>query len=129
MSETMDARAEYIAGLRKLADLLERNPAAALPLYGRPGTPLSVYIYELDGVDAWAAMLCGPTEMVAESGNFGYELTGCLEGLHVQVRAPLEVLQHTVTGTVEVEQVEWRTPLGHVRAGLRPQVPGAEVAP
>ena len=111
-------RVEYIAGLRRLADLLEQNDAMTLPYYG-DSAALAVFVYDRAGVAAYAGVLAGSGEKIdPDAKEFGYELEGRLAGLRVLIHAALDVAcEATVTGAQVVRRVDWRTPLGVVHAG------------
>jgi len=131
-------RAEYIAGLRVLADLLESDPDLVLPTYGAHGyLPLSVHVTcsenQREELARWSRAIPGTkTKQVTDDYM---RLGGMLRGLHIKVVAARdEVCERVVVGTREVteevpdpqalaavpkvtvtrtvEEVEWRcTPL------------------
>lgn len=110
-TDTSDERAEYIAGLRALADLLERNPDLDLPTYGKwSWSPIRVVITRDDGqrqrdqLAAWARALPGE-KTKAPAGQDGEMLTlaGRLRGIWIDVLADRdEVCERVVIGTHEV---------------------------
>lgn len=101
-----DTRADYIAGLRKIADALESNPDLRLPWHGssKYGSPLSVFTDTKAEAAAWAFVLDGRAEKnVTENGNYGFQLKGRMRGVHVLVYAKREeVCTRRVVGTREV---------------------------
>lgn len=122
-----DPRAEYIAGLRALADLLEQNEILPLPYEGT-SSELTFFTYEREQAQAFARLLPGKVDKeVTDSNSFGFELHGAIHGLRVLVYADREkVCRRVVKGVrtevrteditqvigqrsvpVEVEDVEW----------------------
>jgi hypothetical protein len=110
MSETKattDTRAEYIAGLRMLADLLDANPHLGLPFDGRT-LPMSVYITREDEqrekLAEWARALPGQkTKSEEGTGGVFLALTAQLRGVSLRVLANREeVCERVVLGTHEV---------------------------
>lgn len=112
---TTDPRAEYIAGLRQLSDILEANPELALPLDGKlEGIPIAVYLTN-DSEDpradmaAWTRALPG-TKSKTPSGAEGEYFTirtrlGGPNGLHFKVLANRgDVCERIVIGTREVTE-------------------------
>jgi hypothetical protein len=131
----MSARVEYVAGLRMLADLLERHDDLPLPYSGdSPGRPLTIYYFGA-GRDAFAAaarILPAPlrksTTDATDGGPATFRLACALRGLHVEaiayrdtvcVRVPTgtqtvtrevpdpAVVVPTVTVTEDVETFRW----------------------
>ena len=131
----MTARDQYIAGLRALADLLERDETMPLPY---DGTLMPVSIFYQRGENSryrlanFAQMFPGKLAKVYndDSDAFGFELHGTLggaSGLRIKaIGSRAAVCQRVVTGTrteivteeitqvvgkrsvpVEVEIVEW----------------------
>ena len=99
-----DVRAEYIAGLRKLADALEANPTIDTPYTGRGDIHyLNVHAHRRGEMSAWAQLLDDATE--ALDGKY-YAIKGHLGGVSVQVVARAELLGRTVTREVEQFEVE-----------------------
>jgi hypothetical protein len=105
----MTDRAEYIAGLRQLADLLEQNPdALPLPYEGRSG---AITFHFLSGEDPKAEMAAAaraiPTRLDKSGGDSYFDLTGSLHGLKIELTAFRDaVCERVVTGTETVtEQV------------------------
>lgn len=82
---TPDPRAEYISGLRALADLLEQNPHLEPPYHGY-GTDMLIIPHrgaQRDVLAAWARALPGRKDK-NPSGNY-FRLTGALRGLRLMV--------------------------------------------
>jgi hypothetical protein len=134
VSTTTD-RAEYVKGLRALADLLEQHDELPLPYQGGKHSPMSLTFLSDDdakGRLATAARLMPGRldKQVRESVDYGdyFDLHGRIHGLHVKLTAyrdavcerivvgtrevtrevvvPVETRTETVTETVE--DVEWR---------------------
>jgi hypothetical protein len=101
-----DPRAEYVAGLRALADLLEANPALPLPHHGASPdySRLAVFARNKDDLLAWARAIPGRKDKnVTDSESYGFELLGNLRGLHLLIYGQrAEVCTRVVTGTREV---------------------------
>ena len=113
----MTDRSAYVAGLRALADLLEQNPEAELPYYGRRDrAPMPVFAHTAAQVTLYTLALTGRTETITgrDGRAYRYELTGQLGGttlrLMVYARPDVACAQ---TGDPGV----WRTPLGE-RVGV-----------
>ena len=127
-----DQRAEYIKGLRALADVIEQHPDLRLPSTGHSDwAPIHVIPRDDQRAElaAWARVLPGRK---AKSPRGEYlDLEGTLHGLHIKVICDRgEVCERVVVGTEEVtkevpdpeyvaaapmvtvtetvEQVEWR---------------------
>lgn len=108
-SVTPDPRAEYIAGLRQLADALEQHPELNLPFNGR--TPESnIFVTTAGGGDprgqvaAWARVLPGRKDK-RERGEY-LDLHGAFRGLHIKVIANREaVCEKVVIGTETVTEI------------------------
>ena len=103
---TADPRAEYIAGLRMLADLLERNPHLKLPFYGDM-SPMRVLVCndepqeQRDQLAAWAKALPGRKDKAPGGlqGSF-LMLRAKLRGLEFEVQAQRDdVCERVVVGT------------------------------
>ena len=126
----MNDRAEYITGLRMLADLLERHDDLPLPYQGRE-TPLTFYFLNAtrEAFAAAARILPGPLIKHTPAYDDVFQLTGSLAGLRFQAVAyRATVCERVVTGvetvvrevpdpavevplvsvTEEVETIEWR---------------------
>lgn len=104
-----DPRAEYIAGLRMLADALEANTAVCLPYDGAGALHGITVIPPQDGqreqLAAWARAL--PGKKTKEPRGAYFDLTGAFRGLHIKVICDREeVCERVVTGTREVEVEE-----------------------
>lgn len=125
---TPDPRAEYIAGLRMLADLLEAHPEVMTPHRQIQVIPLGAEVCR-EQLAAWARALPGKKDK--EIGDRMVTLVGWLRGVKVQVLAYRdEVCERITTGvetvtrevpdpealakvptvtiTEEVETYEWR---------------------
>lgn len=104
----MSERADYITGLRALADLLETHPEAGLPYEGVERIPASVYISNLDGGDPLAqtiayaeAMEGRPTVKFTDHPgrpNFWVEVVGRIHGYHLRVQARVRDVCELVDG-------------------------------
>jgi hypothetical protein len=114
MTEQLDARAGYIAGLRALADALETNPEVPLP--GPSGAGATISFQFTHGADPRAAIAaaaraipCNWDKRVTEGKDQAYfELLGRLHGLPLELWAFRDaVCERVVTGTEdrEVEEV------------------------
>jgi hypothetical protein len=128
-------RAGYIAGLRKLADLLEQHDDLPLPYEGSSssgGRRITFYYFgeTAEAFKAAARMLPGPlTKEITDGALPTFTLTGAVAGVHFQATAHRDlVCERVVVGTDEVtemvpdpavevplvpvtrvvEQVEWR---------------------
>lgn len=104
-----DPRAEYIAGLRMLADLLEQNPHLKLPFYGHI-SPMRVLVCndepqeQRDQLAAWVKALPG-RKGKSEGGTKGDFLmvSAKLRGLEFEVQADRDdVCERVVLGTKTV---------------------------
>lgn len=107
MTETkpnLDPRAEYIAGLRMLADLLEAHPDLVLPAGKDAFADLTVAIFgddQREQMAAWTRALPGEKRK-GQSGTNGDILTlnGQLRGLHLRLICDRdEVCERVVVGT------------------------------
>jgi hypothetical protein len=100
-------RADYIAGLRKLADALEANEAMRVPWQGGEHSPWTQYCDSRDEMSAWVALLDDAVDhgirMVGATD--WYEVSGHIEGIRVQLNARPQRLGGTSV-TREVEQFE-----------------------
>ncbi|MDF5758559.1 hypothetical protein [Spongiactinospora sp. TRM90649] len=90
----MNERAEYIAGLRALADLLERHSEVPLPHHGQRlgGSHIVEELIFIDGPSAVATALTligamdqPPTILVEDGVHHPIRITGHLRGYHVQL--------------------------------------------
>lgn len=84
-TSTDTTRAEYTAGLRALADLLDDNPDAKLPYEGHKGAPMAVFVDTADAGRAWLSILPEPIVTRVDSPTFPVEIRGTLAGLHIRV--------------------------------------------
>jgi hypothetical protein len=100
MNETnaqTDKRADYIAGLRDLADRLERHPDAPLPYEGRLGMSL---VMPHSPEEMAAAARCYGGRKVEETD--GFALVDGIPGLRIKVLSALaQVCERVETGEVE----------------------------
>jgi hypothetical protein len=101
-------RAEYVKGLRALADVLEANPAVELP-YAGSGTELTISL--LSVADPRTAMANAARAFPIKwdknawgpAGTAYFSLRGSLHGLRMEICAYREaVCERVVTGTQEV---------------------------
>ena len=125
-------RAEYVAGLRDLATILEQHPELPLPYHGRGSELLWIATYDEDHKElarTFARLIPGQVRKEARGTDF--DLVGSVAGLKVQMILDRDqVCQRVVTGTTEttrevpdadalakvptttvtetVEQVEWQ---------------------
>jgi hypothetical protein len=107
---TPEDRAAYIAGMRRLMDILEANPDLPLPEqhHQQPVT--------------WWMVSAGPREIAAVESILGgplaghidpehdnwFNLDGELGGMRIRIRGwATSVAERRVTGTRTVEDVEW----------------------
>lgn len=103
-----DLRAEYIAGLRALADALEAHPELELPYNGRDagGSCINVipeFGRQREQLAAWARVLPGHKDKTPRDDYF--DLTGAFHGLHIKVICKRdEVCERIVLGTREVTE-------------------------
>ena len=98
-----DKRADYIAGLRELADRLERHPDAPLPYEGNLGVSL---VMPHSPEQMAAAARCYGGRKVEETD--GFALVDGIPGLRIKVLSALaQVCERVETGEVEeYEDVE-----------------------
>jgi hypothetical protein len=99
-------RAEYIKGLRALADALEQHPELRLPYDGR-STGISVFPHGDQRAELadWARVLPGRKEKTPR--NTYFDLHGSFHGLKITVVCQRdEVCERHVVGTREVEVEE-----------------------
>src|SRR5262249_60401283 len=76
-------RVEYVAGLRRLADLLEQDDAMTLPYYG-DSAALAVFVYDRAGVAAYAGVLAGSGgEIGPDAKGVGDQVGGRVAGVRV----------------------------------------------
>jgi len=102
---TPEERAEYIAGLRMLADALETNPELTLPYTGRTTTTINVIPFDnqREQLAAWARVLPGRKEKQPRGQYF--DLIGAFRGLKMMVICHRdEVCERVVLGTREVTE-------------------------
>lgn len=101
-------RAEYIAGLRALAELLEQHPDLVLPYDGN-GNSINVIPYGPDEqrqqLAAWARVMPGAKSKTASHDGKAFYLNGQIRGLKVTVICDRgEVCERVVLGTREVTE-------------------------
>lgn len=104
-------RSDYIAGLRKLADLLENREELPLPYEGRLGAITMTFWGRAAREDLAAAARALPTPLAKNDPAVGdydadyYELAGDLDGVKVKLVAYREqVCERVVTGTRTVTE-------------------------
>jgi hypothetical protein len=115
MTDPTTRRAEYVAGLRAFADLLEDRPEVPLPWSGKPSSPISVFAHDEQAAQAIAGALGRPVKSEYKPLDTGPRLwlTWHLAGVHLQVSAPAAaVADRRVTEIVKVgdqshEVAEW----------------------
>lgn len=66
-TERTDERAEYVAGLRALADLIESHPELCVPSTGTGCSHWSVMPRTREDMQAWVAVLVDPVEKIADN--------------------------------------------------------------
>ena len=98
-----DKRADYIAGMRRIADALEQNPDLVLPYEGDL-SEFSVFTHTRQELVAWLRVLDGKRDKeVTDSAAYGFKLHGQVEGFRVLVYGDREaVCTRVVKGTREV---------------------------
>lgn len=102
-----DNRAAYISGLRKLADLLERNADIPLPYASgtaaAPAHRITFYMLDASREAFVERARMFPGVLKKEVGNETFSLVGSLDGLHFDVVAYRDnVCERVVTGTRKV---------------------------
>jgi hypothetical protein len=110
MTITTDTRAEYVKGLRALADLLEQHDELPLPYQGGKHSPMSLTFLSDDDpkgrlAAAARAMPGRLDKQVRESAEYGnyFDLRCRLDGLHIKLTAYRDaVCERVVVGTREV---------------------------
>lgn len=99
-------RAEYVAGLRRIADALEADPSLPLPYEGASGDMgrLSVFTSTREELQAWSRVMDGVKRKdVDNDAHYGFRLLGAAAGVNLIVYADRqEVCRRVVTGTREV---------------------------
>lgn len=106
VAPTPDPRAEYIAGLRALADLLETRTEIPLPMTGTSPYPHSFALWCPSRDQMQAAADAFEDAREGADGQ-AYRVMGKLRGLHVHASATADMLDgHTVTREVESFEVE-----------------------
>lgn len=101
-----DPRAEYIAGLRAFADLLEQNPDLQLPYHGASTEILIFPAYGAQRAELvrWARLLPGRKEKQVRGNDF--DLVAKLRGLKLQICCRREeVCEKRVIGTEPVTEM------------------------
>lgn len=102
-----DERAEYIAGLRALADALEADRDLVLPYTGNSEySRFSVFTDTRRSLQLWAKAIPGTKDKeVTEDQHYGFEVLGQIRGLHVRVYGKRdEVCTRRVVGTETVTE-------------------------
>lgn len=105
----MNARADYITGLRAIADALEADDDLPLPYPGRCSESL-IFCRTREQVQAWARVMTGEKRKeIEDSDGYGFALHGRVHGILVDVRVDREqVCRRVVKGTrteVKTEQI------------------------
>jgi hypothetical protein len=101
----MTDRAEYIKGLRALADILERSPEVPLPYQGHT-TAMTLYFFNSE--DPRKAMATARRALGIELtkdvwGNY-FDLAGALHGVQIKLTAyRADVCERVVVATREVK--------------------------
>lgn len=113
MTNPTEQRTEYIAGLRKLADVLEGHPEVPLPYEGSHPQYARMTFHFLFADDPRAAMaatrraLGVPLEKKVSANDQYFDLSGNLRGLHFSMTAYREaVCERVVVASREVEVTE-----------------------
>jgi hypothetical protein len=99
-----EARGEYIAGLRALADLLDQHPDVPTPYHGHD-VELAIFTRNKDELITTARALPGKLDKAFDARRdvYGFELHGKIHGLQVIVYAHRDQVCHrVVTGTRQV---------------------------
>lgn len=100
-----ETRAEYVAGLRALADLIETRPEIPLPMTGASPYPHSFALWCPSRDQMQAAADAFEDAREGADGQ-AYRVTGRLRGLHVHASATADMLGgHAVTREVETFEV------------------------
>lgn len=86
-----DARTEYIAGLRAIADTLDTTDTLDVPFFGNV-SPVLIFADTREELIVWAELLTerGAPE-IRESEPHGFKLTGRIHGFAVVLYAALSV--------------------------------------
>jgi hypothetical protein len=111
---TPEQRAAWIAGMRKLLDILEADPSLRLPEAGeRQGVTFFLYASMNERKDMAALEAAIPVPFTAaipdpDKPMPEYILTGDMDGLTVVIKSYANyVAERHVIGTRTVEDVEW----------------------
>jgi hypothetical protein len=105
MTDT-DARAEYTAGLRALADLLDEHEGIPLPYHGTH-SELCIFCDSKEQMADFARAVPGKLRKKVDEGSavYGFELHGSIRGLKIVACTHRnEVCTRVVTGTREVTE-------------------------
>ncbi len=109
LPEQSDPRAEYVKGLRALADILEAHPEVPLPYQGSSPQYARLTFHFLNADDPRGEMAAArralgvPLDKDARDDAY-FDLKGSLHGLHFTMTAfRAAVCERVVTGTREVE--------------------------
>ena len=101
--EKLQERADYVAGLRALADLLAENTLLPKPT----SMPLYVYVDTKDEILTYLAAMTGPVKKEYEDrDDYGFSIKGHILGVKVEVtiRSRSTVCERIVLGTREVTE-------------------------
>jgi hypothetical protein len=108
-----ERRQAYTAGLRQLADILDKHPEVPLPYEGKSPEYAPINFYFLSAEDPRAEMaatrraLGVPMQKRASDDSKYFDLHGNLAGLHFKLTAFREdVCERVVVATREVEVAE-----------------------
>ncbi|WP_326646104.1 hypothetical protein OG884_15745 [Streptosporangium sp. NBC_01755] len=117
----MSDRAEYIKGLREMANLLEANPEARLPYYGND-QPVPVYLSTIYGQDPLAGALAYIAAMnerptltfddLEGKPNHWLKVDGRIRGVHVWMRLRVREVCKLVDGEPVVPPALLAAPTG-----------------
>lgn len=102
----MTARAEYIAGLRAIADALEADENLPLPFEGNTSSG-TVFCETREEIAAWSRVMTGEKRkhIDEDSRLYGFKLNGQVHGYTLDLRIDRnEVCRRVVTGTREVTE-------------------------
>lgn len=99
----IDERAAQVAGLRKIADAIEANPAMELLWPGSAVSALGQYVHDRESMAAWVALLDDPVE---QTDREWHEVAGRIKGLRVSVKVQAKNVGRMVTREVEQFEVE-----------------------
>lgn len=90
MTDT-DARAEYIAGLRAIADALDHDTTLGIPFHGHASAAM-IFPRTREELIAWTRLLTERnTPVIREYEPYGFKLDGQICGFTVSIHAPLDI--------------------------------------